>query len=188
MITIVSGFPRSGTSMMMQALKAGGVDLFYSELREKRMQKNNKEDYEVNPAFYEVGRDEYMRLGFTTELPDDVAVKIQALGLPIISAAKGYLIIYMRRDPSAIRESFINAFSEEEFNSLYSDWPSYYFSLMDGVKGIMQARRDVTLVEFWYDDVLADPKKAFEIIKANGLEIDVEAAAKAVEPERCRYV
>lgn len=187
MIYIVSGIHRSGTSMMMKALQAGGVELFYSGIREERMQTNNRKNYTVNDDFYEVGQGEYMRLGFTTELPDEVAVKIQAIGLPILSACKGYKIIYMRRDPEAIKQSFIKAFSADEFNGKYADWPAHYWNLLDGVKGIMGARRDVELLELWYDDVLADPVGSMQRIAAMGVPIDVDAAASVVDPERCRY-
>lgn len=188
MIYIVSGIHRSGTSMMMKALQAGGVELFYSGIREQRMQTVNSTDYVVNDDFYEVGQEEYMRLGFSNELPDDVAVKIQAVGLPILAAAKGYKIIYMRRDPAAIKQSYIKAFSERDFNGLYSDWPSHYWNLLDGVKGIMEARRDVELLELWYDDVVADPVGAMERVAAMGVPIDVDAAASIVNGEKRRYV
>ena len=188
MIYIVSGLHRSGTSMMMSALVEGGIIPIYSKQREKAMRLNNTKDYTVNPdGFYEVGQQEYMRLGFTSELPSECCVKIQALGLPILSAAKGYKIIYMRRDPAAIKKSFIKAFSEREFNKKYDDWPTHYFALLDGVKAIMQQRRDVELLELQFDDVISNPRKVFTQIAAMGVPIDINKAISIVKPEfkRC---
>jgi len=188
MIYIVSGIARSGTSMMMAALVEGGIKPIWSREREKRMSLNNTLNYMVNPdGFYEVGLDEYMRLGFTSDLPHESCVKIQALGLPILSPCKGYKIIMMRRDPEAIKQSYIKAFNEKEFNRKYEDWPTHYWTLLDGVKGIMQQRRDVELLEVHYDDVIENPKGQFERIKAMGVPIDIDKAISVVKPEFRRF-
>ena len=171
----------------MQALKAGGIELFYSKRREARMQATNKDDYEVNPYFYEVGQSKYMNLGFTTDLPDNIAVKIQAIGLPIIAANRNYKIIYMRRDPEAIKQSFIAAFSEQDFKNNYSDWPNHYYQLLDGVKAIMKQRGDVELLELCYDDVILDPMNAMIKIKQMGINIDVDKAVSVVDATKRRY-
>ena len=188
MIYIVSGIHRSGTSAMMRALVEGGIKPIVNKAREKQMRLTNTLDYTVNKhGFWEVGQSEYMRLGFTSELPQESCVKIQAMGLPILSAAKGYKIIMMRRDPKAIKTSFINAFSEREFNAKYSDWPTHYFTLLDGVKAIMQQRRDVELMEIQFDDMIDDPFKVFTKIKAMGIPIDINKSVATIEPELKRY-
>ncbi|MBN1656418.1 MAG: sulfotransferase family protein [Deltaproteobacteria bacterium] len=48
-ITIVSGLPRSGTSMMMQALEAGGLEILTDNLR-RRDEDNPKGYYEFEPV------------------------------------------------------------------------------------------------------------------------------------------
>ncbi len=49
MITIVSGLPRSGTSMMMQMLKAGGLEILTDNVREPN-EDNPRGYYEYEPA------------------------------------------------------------------------------------------------------------------------------------------
>lgn len=170
---------------MMKCLVEGGIKPFWSKIRERDMHSND-ERYEVNPdKFYEVGQKEYMRFGFTSELPDNCCVKIQAIGLPILSAAKGYKIIYMRRDPEAIKESYIKAFGPK--NWPYSNWPDHYWQLLDGVKGIMGVRRDVELLELQYEDVLSDPTGSMERIKAMGVPINVNRAAGVIDPKWNRH-
>lgn len=184
---IVSGFQRSGTSMMMNLLVNGGIQPYWSKKRETGMQKGNTEN-EINPGkFYEVGQENYMRLGMTSEIPDECCVKIMAIGLPILSAAKGYKIIYMRRDPELIKASYESAFPGDDFNRLYKNWPSYYWQLMDGVKGIMEARRDVNLLELWYDDVLENPEQSVDKILAFGFPVDKQKAIDTIDKKYRRF-
>jgi len=189
MITVVSGIHRSGTSAMMQALIAGGQKPIWSKVREKQMGYWNQKEFPANPeGFYEVGQSEYMRLGFTTELPDECCIKIQAIGLPILAAGKGYKIIYMRRDPEIIKRSYIKVFGEEAFDKeTQGCWPTYYWSLLDGVRSIMQNRRDVDLIEIQYNDMIEKPLFVMEKIKAFGVNLNPSRAARAIRPElrRC---
>jgi hypothetical protein len=189
MRVVVSGFPRSGTSMMMGCLVSGGMPPYYSSIREDRMKRMRKDDYVINTDFYEVGQDQYMNLGFSSELPDNICVKIQAIGLPLLAGAKYWKIIMMRRDPEAIRESYKGAFGKQSWNRMKESqcWPEYYYRRIDGVKSIMEARRDVELIELWYDDVLADPVSAMQKINAMGIPIDTMKAASYVDDKKRRY-
>ena len=54
MLYVVSGFKRTGTSMMMHALIAGGLDGVYSEQRQHITDKIPEGEYNPNPnGFYE---------------------------------------------------------------------------------------------------------------------------------------
>lgn len=174
---------------MMKMLQQGGIKPYWSKKREKQMMLG-KDEYEVNPnGFYEVGQEEYMRIGFASELPDECCVKIQAIGLPILPAAKGYRIVYMRRDPSAIRASYEKAFPDDDFDRIYPTWPTHYWNLLDGVKGIMEARRDVDLVEIWYDDVIENPVQAVEKLIAHDFPIRSKVSAvNVVNPDYRRFM
>lgn len=183
---IVSGFPRSGTSMMMGALIEGGVPPYYDEVRQHHMM--NRDDYTPNKhGFWEVGSERFMKLGFTTDVPDRHCVKIQAIGLPILTGDASYKIILMRRDPDLIKESYQAAFPGEIFEHKYPNWPDYYWNLMDNIKGIMGQRRDVELLELWMNDVIKDPKGSMERIKAMGIKLDVAKAAASIDPELERF-
>jgi len=189
MIYVVSGFMRSGTSMMMNSLTEGGLTPFYNKHREKYLGTEN-EKRDINPSkFYELGQQEYMRLGMTTELPDESLAKIMAIGLPILAAGKGFRIVYMRRNPDEIKASYEDKFPADNFQRMFPTWPSHYWQLLDGVKGIMETRRDVYLTEFWYDDVIADPEKHIDILIANGWPItDRQAAISHIDPSHKRFI
>jgi len=174
--------------MMMHVLEAGGITPYWSKHREMNMMRG-KDRYQPNPdKFLEIGQENYMRLGMVHEIPNHCAVKIQAIGLPILAPAKSYKIIYMRRDPEAIKRSYIKAFNEKGFDQLYPSWPDHYWQLLDGVKGIMQTRRDVDLIELWYDDVLANPEMTIELLCAHGVPIkNKQAAIDVIDPSHRRF-
>ncbi len=48
MIYLVSGDMRTGTSMMMQALEAGGLEAVYNENRDRMNQQYGDKDYQPN--------------------------------------------------------------------------------------------------------------------------------------------
>jgi hypothetical protein len=90
-IVIVSGLPRSGTSLMMQMLEAGGYPVFTDQ---KRKADNN------NPkGYYEV--EEIKKLATDKTILEKVegkAVKVISHLLKFLPANFKYKVIYMKRD------------------------------------------------------------------------------------------
>ena len=78
MIYVVSGFMRTGTSMMMKALEAGGMDASYKQSRD--VMKDHYADEYYNPnigGLYELEKQDYQKWDF----PRDYEGKlIKALG------------------------------------------------------------------------------------------------------------
>lgn len=97
-ITIVSGLPRSGTSMMMQMLAAGGVEILTDKIREP--DDNNPHGY------YEY--EKVKKLLTDSNWIDEAngkAVKIIAQLLFNLPARFDYKIIFMQRDMAEILRS-----------------------------------------------------------------------------------
>ncbi len=180
MIPVVSGFPCSCTSGMMYALHMAGIPMYYSGKREAAMMKADPNHNKY--GYWEVGQDRYMKLGFSLTVPDKHCVKIQALGLPILAGGRSYKIILMRRDPDEIRLSYEDKYPEQDFDKEYPNWPDYYWRLMENTKSIMSQRRDCELLEVWMTDLISDPVSQFKRIAAMGIKIDVEKAAKSIDP------
>lgn len=93
MTYIVTGIPRSGTSLMMHLLGKIGIPIFYSEEREKKLLKSNLE----NPYFYE---DSKVMIGdFDYDAISGHAVKIfvGALLNKVQALNDNVKIIYMHR-------------------------------------------------------------------------------------------
>ena len=91
-VVIVSGLPRSGTSMMMKMLQAAGFDLLSDDLR--------KED-KFNPnGYYEYGLVRRLKSGGNAWLNRATGrvVKIVSPLLPYINPDLNYKVIFMQRD------------------------------------------------------------------------------------------
>ena len=91
-VIIVSGLPRSGTSMMMKILEAGGIPLLTDGIR--------KADSDNPSGYYEFERVKNLNEGDTDWLPDarGKAVKIISPLLTYLPAGYDYRIIFMQRN------------------------------------------------------------------------------------------
>lgn len=90
-ITVVSGLPRSGTSMMMKALEAGGLPVLTDALRVAD---------EDNPkGYYEVERVKQLDKGDTAWMADaqGKVIKVISALLEHLPAAYSYRVIFMQR-------------------------------------------------------------------------------------------
>jgi LPS sulfotransferase NodH len=98
-ITIVSGLPRSGTSMMMKILEAGGIPILTDNLRTPD---------EDNPrGYFELEQVKALKEGESIWLKDasGKAVKVISSLLGELPAVYQYRIIFMRRAISEILAS-----------------------------------------------------------------------------------
>lgn len=97
-ITIVSGLPRSGTSMMMQMLKAGGLEILTDNLRSN--DENNPKGYMEFDAVKRLNKDNT----WLVEAEGKV-VKVIAQLLTFLPENFNYKIIFMQRDLNEILRS-----------------------------------------------------------------------------------
>lgn len=98
-IIVVSGLPRSGTSLMMKMLEAGGIPPLTDGLREAD---------EDNPkGYYEYERAKKLRDGDIAWLPEarDRVVKIISALLPHLPETYTYKVIFLEREMSEILAS-----------------------------------------------------------------------------------
>jgi hypothetical protein len=97
-ITIVSGLPRSGTSMMMRMLAAGGLPIFQDGLRQA--------DADNPKGYYEAERvKDLARDASWLALASGQAIKIISSLLPYLPPDLSYKIIFMRREMPEILAS-----------------------------------------------------------------------------------
>ena len=91
-ITVVSGLPRSGTSMMMKMLEAVGLPPLTDEVRAA--------DVDNPKGYYEFERVKKLDKGDTAWLPaaQGKVVKIISMLLQHLPAEYDYQVIFMRRD------------------------------------------------------------------------------------------
>lgn len=98
-IIVVSGLPRSGTSMMMKMLQAGGVNILTDNLR--AADENNPKGY------YEYERVKQLEKGDIAWVAEaeGKAVKIVSYLLEFLPAEYFYKVIFMQRDMTEILAS-----------------------------------------------------------------------------------
>jgi hypothetical protein len=97
-IIVVSGLPRSGTSLMMQMLEQGGIPVFSDNVRTP--DESNPKGYYEHEAVKRLRRDKKWLSQATGK-----AVKIISHLLPYLPAKYNYKIIFMLRDLSEVVRS-----------------------------------------------------------------------------------
>src|SRR5205807_2541464 len=97
-ITIVSGMPRSGTSMMMQMLAAGGLEILTDNIRTK--DENNPKGYLEYQKVKNLANDNsWMREG------ENKVIKVIAQLLQYLPSDYQYKVVFMERDMEEIIQS-----------------------------------------------------------------------------------
>jgi hypothetical protein len=182
-ITIVSGLPRSGTSMMMKMLEAGGIPILTDRIRPAD---------EDNPlGYYEFER--------VKDLEHDKAwldgargkvVKVIAALLKHLPPAYAYQIIFMRRSIDEVlasqRQMLIRR--GEPTDTLTDDRMGELFRRhVTQVRTWIAEQPNIQVLEVDYSEVLADPlDQARRVDQFLGTVLDVERMAGVVTPELYR--
>lgn len=184
-VVIVSGLPRSGTSMMMKMLEAGGIPPLTDEIREA--DKDNPRGY------FEFERVKKLDKGDTAWLAeaDGKVVKvISALLKHLPDDGYRYKVIFMRRHMPEILASQrkMLAHRGEDAGAMDDERMAQLFSKHLGeVEQQLQQRAAFEVLYVHYSDALKDPQTAAEQA-ARFLErdLDIERMVGVVDPQLYR--
>ncbi|GAB6097502.1 hypothetical protein JCM14469_37560 [Desulfatiferula olefinivorans] len=177
-VYIVSGYMRSGTSMMMKALSQSGMTVRYNPDKDRILtDKYQRPDYHPNPdGFYELGPREF-------EAPDFPAVYrgqvIKALHwrLPLLPPFD-YRVVFMLRHPEEIEVSYLKMFRRRPPFVLKT-----YDAFIEKTFARLEARGDMTVTPVWHHAMIEDPLAVLERLKDEGFPLnDPRAGARAVKP------
>lgn len=183
-IIVVSGLPRSGTSMMMQMLEVGGVEILTDSLREA--------DISNPKGYYEFERVKKLKEGDFGWLDDGIgkAVKIISALLVHLPSSHNYEVIFMRRDIQEILRSQkamlikdnkpTDKVTDEELARLYENHLEKTFKWLSE-----QPNVDVIFVN--YNELLADPSE--NVAKVNaflGKMLDTQKMSGIIDPNLYR--
>lgn len=165
---IVTGLPRSGTSMMTRCIAlSSDLPYIYDYDYEDRLRTNEADPtYDPNPNGYWV-TDMLKRRSYRGKLfktPLNFALRVRP------ENAKA---IIMRRDMAAIQASYQRAFNGELTPLL----------LRQAEDGEAHLRTFADIIEINYEDVIADGLREFEKIRDAGWPIDPYIAASLVEED-----
>jgi len=179
-IVVVSGLPRSGTSMAMRMLAAGGMQLVVDGVRTAD---------EDNPAgYFEAER--VKDLGRHTDhnwlrAARGQAVKIVSSLLEHLPDHNNYAVVFMNRNLQEVLASQAKMLARRGEDSQTSDERllEMFAAHLVRVKAMLRSRSHFSLCEIEYKDVVADPLVHARRIRAFlNQPLDVDAMAQAVDP------
>jgi len=154
---IVSGLERSGTSMMMQILHAGGVPIAFD---------NSRLPDENNPkGYYELGGgkiiNKLMSGSFSFNEHKGKFVKITAYGLKYLPPGN-YKIIYMERNIEEILDSMEKMVGIKDENR--PETRKSFVKLNQIIKNFIANRDDVKLLYVNYNEMISNPEHSIRRI------------------------
>jgi len=179
-ITIVSGLPRSGTSMMMKMLEAGGLPPLTDHLRTAD---------EDNPqGYYEFERVKQLPKGDVGWLPEaqGKVVKVIAALLPSLPGGYHYRVIFMQRAMAEVlasqRQMLIRR--GEDPNKIPDDVLATLFEKhLKQVNEWVRQQPNVARLDVNYNEMLKNPQPFIDRINAFlGNQLDRQRMATVVDP------
>jgi hypothetical protein len=154
-IIIVSGLPRSGTSMMMKILEAGGL---------KILTDNTRSADNSNPnGYYEFERVKALKTGDFDWLPQaqGKVVKVISALLEFLPGQYSYKVIFMRREMDEVLSSqrqmmkrdgkLDDAGNDGKLSMLYGDH-------LDGIKKWLGDQPNIATLYVSYNQTLENPE------------------------------
>jgi hypothetical protein len=183
-ITVVSGLPRSGTSMMMKMLEAGGIPPLTDQIRAA--------DDDNPKGYYEFERVKKLPKGDAAWLPDaeGKAVKIISMLLTDLPEGYTYRVLFMRREMAEIlasqRKMLVrrgedpNKVSDDEMTMLYEKH-------LTSVYAWMNAHPNLKHMDIPYNEMLQDPTRLVPTVnKFLGGTLDTAQMMTVVDPKLYR--
>ncbi len=183
-IVVVSGLPRSGTSMVMKMLEAGGLAVLTDGLRTAD-EDNPKGYYEVERV---KGLAKETDKGWLTEARGK-GIKVISFLLKSLPPGFNYRVVFIRRDLEEVlasqrkmlaRRGEAEETPPERMRALFEDdlWRARFQ---------LKQRPEFETIELDYSAVLARPmEEARRVAAFLGHGLDAEAMAAAVDPQLYR--
>jgi len=181
-ITIVSGLPRSGTSLMMQMLAAGGMTLLTDLERQPDI--DNPRGYcEWEPVKQLPRNPQFI------DQAEGKAVKVISQLLLSIPTGRHYKLIFMERplpEVLASQDEMLKRHGVTDTTDAVPLMEAFRDHLQD-VRAWLEERSDIPLCRVGYRRLIHDPlPNAQAVCDFLGLELDVKAMAAAVDPSLYR--
>jgi len=178
-VVIVSGLPRSGTSMAMKMLEAGGMELVVDNIR--TADEDNPKGYYEDERVKDLGDME------DKEWLNDArgkVIKVVSSLLNHLPASNAYQVVFMRRNLHEVLASQTKMLDRrsEESHTDDQDLLAMYTSHLDKVQFQLRFRPYFEALYVDYADVVSEPaREARRIADFVGGGLDLERMAAAVD-------
>jgi hypothetical protein len=177
-ITVVTGLPRSGTSLMMQVLNRASIEILSDGIRQK--DSSNPEGYYELEAVKGIVKDNSFLKNAVGK-----AVKIVAPLPMFLDKSLNYRVIFMRRDIEEIlksQEIMLNkdqTAERDKFAVIYSNHIQKTYQFFELNK--------IPFQDVFYKELIQNPEEELsKIIKFMNLQIEWKELAEVVNPELYR--
>jgi len=176
-LTVVSGLPRSGTSMMMRMLEAGGLEVLTDHVR--RPDDDNPNGYYEFEAVKQTKEDARW-----LEASPGKAVKMVYRLLYDLPADRSYRVLFMRRKLDEVlasqkvmleRHGSADSVSEAQMAALFHAEIERFYEWV-------KRQSHIELIDVDYNRMIEQPRA--EIARVNrflGTELDVDAMASVID-------
>lgn len=180
-IIVVSGLPRSGTSMLMQMLEAGGVPVLTDAVRPA--------DASNPRGYYELARVKLLR----TEVDPSwlaagcgKAIKVISFLLPYLPDTHSYRVLFMHRALVEIVESqnrMLDRLGEARGDATDAALLASYTAHLAGVRAMIAGRRCFSTLTLDHVDIVTRPEaEARRVARFLGRDLDIDRMAGVVDP------
>ncbi|MCD6400749.1 MAG: sulfotransferase domain-containing protein [Anaerolineales bacterium] len=178
-IIVVSGLPRSGTSMMMRMLEAAGIQPLTDHIRTA--------DSDNLKGYYEFERVKKLKEGDVAWLSDaqGKAVKIIAALLIELPSNYEYHVLFMRRKMEEILASQNKMLENRGESSTVEDdkMAELFRKHLEQVEKWMTEQSNLRYIDIDYNKMLENPKPQLEeISKFLGSNLNIEKMMEIVDP------
>ncbi|MBL6983554.1 MAG: sulfotransferase domain-containing protein [Anaerolineales bacterium] len=182
-IIIVSGLPRSGTSMVMKMLEAGGISPLTDHIRSA--------DDDNPKGYYEFERAKKLKEGDVAWLPEAQGKVVKLIGALLVELPPNYeyRVLFMRRKIEEVLASQTKMLERRgEEKKIDDDTMAVLFQKhIKQVEDWMDKQSNLRYLEVDYNAMLEDPLPQVEQIKRFlGGELDEAAMTAVVDPELYR--
>ncbi|MCH2143827.1 MAG: alkaline phosphatase family protein [Phycisphaerales bacterium] len=178
-ITIVSGLPRSGTSMMMQMLHHGGIEPFVDGEREA--DRDNPKGYYEHEKSTQLASD-------SSWIPEvrGRCVKIMAQLLPMLPTDQKYRVVFMDRDLREIARSqrtMLDRLGNKGADISEARLMATLDAQVAAIELSMSESKNIQCLHLDYGATIADPQGAARMLDDFlGGSLDVGGMVAAVDP------
>lgn len=179
-ITIVSGLPRSGTSMMMRMLEAGGLPPLTDHLRTA--------DLDNPQGYYEFERVKQLDRGDTAWLAtaQGRAVKVISALLQHLPATYEYKVIFIERHMSEILASQrkMLAHRNEDVEELTdAEMTALFEKHLREIRRWLAQQPNFRVLYIHYSDLLSEPEaQSVQVNQFLGGGLDINKMASVIDP------
>lgn len=176
-VIVVSGLPRSGTSMMMKMLEAGGISPLIDNIREA--------DIDNPKGYYEFER--------VKKLPEDVAwlpeaegkaVKMVSMLLRDLPNDRRYKVVFMRRKMEEILASQKKMLERTKKDIVVDDaeMKELFEMLLEQQLKWLAEQKHIDVLYTWYHEILENPEPVIaEVNTFLGGHLDISAMRDTVD-------